>query len=59
MTKQKFVNYVKVQTSGVTNMWNSRYVCKEAKLTDEEYLDIIKNYEKYEQKYDVHVEEYE
>jgi adenylosuccinate synthase len=55
--KNKFIRYVKVQASGVCNMWSSE-VQDRAGLTKEEHMDIIKNYDVYEKEFDVHVEDY-
>lgn len=56
VSRQKFNNYVDVQMSGVTNMFDARYVCKEAMLTIEEYDDIISHYSIYVTIYNVHTE---
>lgn len=58
ITKSKFINYVRVQASGVCNMWSPE-VEHLARLTREEHLDIIRNYEQYVEEFDVHVEDYE
>lgn len=42
--KESFINYVKVQISGIYNMWDSR-VEEEANITEEQHLYIIRNYE--------------
>ena len=57
ITKRKFINYVKVQASGVCNMWSPE-VERLANLTKEEHLDIIKNYDSYVKEFDVHIEDY-
>jgi len=53
MTKEKFESYVKVQKSGITNMWDIDFVRKlsKEKLTEEDCFDIMKNYQKYKEKY--------
>lgn len=57
ITIDKFIRYVKVQASGVCNMW-SPDVERLASLTKEEHLDIIKNYDLYVKEFDIHVEDY-
>lgn len=57
ITIDKFIRFVKVQASGVCNMWSSE-VEHYANLTREEHLDIIKNYDSYVKEFDVHVEDY-
>ena len=53
MTKEKFNAYVRVQKSGLTNMFDVRNVINlaEVELTKEDCLDIMKNYEKYEKEF--------
>jgi len=51
MTKQKFESYVSVQKSGVTNMWNVALVSQISGLTEDECLDVMKNYSEYKEKY--------
>lgn len=58
ITKEKFERYVKVQANGVTNMW-SIDVERLANLTKEEHLEIIKNYSKYQEMYNISVEDFE
>ena len=57
ITKYKFIKYVRVQASGVCNMWSPE-VEYLANITKEEHLDIIKNYDSYVKEFDVHVEDY-
>lgn len=47
ITKEKFEKYVRVQKSGVTNMWAVDTVMQLTGLTKDECLDIMKNYSKY------------
>lgn len=42
--KESFINYIRVQMSGIYNMWDSR-VEEEANITEEQHLYIIRNYE--------------
>ena len=53
MTKEKFNAYVRVQKSGLTNMFDVRNVINlaEVELTREDCLAIMKNYEKYEKEF--------
>ena len=44
--KESFINYIRVQMSGMYNMWDSR-VEEEANITEEQHLYIIRNYEKF------------
>ena len=50
MTKEKFEEYRSVQNSGITNMWDVPKVVELSNgiLNEEDCLDIMKNYEKYE-----------
>lgn len=54
ITINKFRRYVQVQASGVCNMW-SKEVETLASLTNEEHLEIIKNYDYYEKIFDIHL----
>lgn len=51
ITKEKFEAYVAVQKSGVTNMWAVDLVSSLSGLTEDECLDIMKNYAKYESEF--------
>lgn len=53
ITKKKFQAYQKVQFSGATNMWNVELVCQlsENILNEDDCLDIMKNYGKYEKQF--------
>jgi hypothetical protein len=53
ITKKEFEAYVKVQKSGVTNMWAVNIVCDLSGLTKEQCLDIMNNYGKYQEKYQI------
>ena len=44
ITKEDFEAYVRVQKSGVTNMWAVKLVSELSGLTKEQCLDIMKNY---------------
>lgn len=57
ITRNKFIRYVKVQASGICNMWSSE-VQHLANISREEHMDIIKNYDVYVKEFDVHVEDY-
>lgn len=57
ITREKFERFVKVQASGVTNMW-SREVENLANLTKDEHLEIINHYKVYEDMYDISVDDY-
>lgn len=49
---KKFNSYRKVQYSGKYNMLTEAYdAMRDAKLTSEEYYDIIRNYDLYEEIY--------
>ncbi len=51
MTKEKFNAYRKVQFSGATNMWAINEVMRRSGLEEEECMDIMKNYSKYEKEF--------
>lgn len=51
ITKDDFKAYVRVQKSGVTNMWAVDFVCQLSGLTEKQCLDIMKNYAEYQKKY--------
>lgn len=53
MTKEKFHAFVKVQMSGAVNMLDCNRVIQLSgyKLTADDHLDIIKNYDKYFEEY--------
>lgn len=42
----KFISYEQVRLSGITNMFNIELVCELAKITRNECLYIMKNYDK-------------
>ena len=54
MTAEKFEAYELVRRSGVTNMWDTAFVASLSAgvLTEEDVLDIIKNYDGYSQTYE-------
>lgn len=57
MTKEKFLRYEKLRQSGKYNMiMNMSHVLIEAELNYHDYIDIIKNYNKYYEKYKRDVE---
>ena len=49
--KEKFEAYVKVQKSGVTNMFDVRTVCELSGLEREDAMDIMERYEELMEKY--------
>ena len=51
ITKEKFLAYVKVQESGVTNMFDVKYVCELSGLDKEEVVNIMQNYAEYRKEY--------
>ena len=51
ITKAKFLSYVEVQMSGVTNMWAVDLVGQLSGLNKDECLDIMKNYSEYKSKF--------
>ena len=46
-------NYERVRQSGVTNMFARDLVCDLAGITKDEYMNVIKNYDKLIKKYKV------
>ncbi len=53
ISKKDFLAFVRVQKSGVTNMYNVSLVSDLTGLTKEALLDIMRNYEKYTNKFEV------
>lgn len=53
ITKEQFEAYVRVQKSGITNMWNVALVMELSGLTEEQCLYIMKNYSTLKTKYTV------
>lgn len=51
MTREKFQKYRAVQVSGLTNMFDVKNVEKLTGLEEEEILDIMENYDKYEEQF--------
>ena len=51
ITKEKFEDYVSVQKSGITNMFNVSVVMECSGLSKDECLDIMRNYTKYSDMY--------
>ena len=49
--KEHFKRYVDVQMSGVTNMFDVKTVSSLADLAVDQIIDIMKNYEKYKDKW--------
>ena len=49
MTKEKYLDYVRIQMSGVKNMFDVNRVCSLSKkgLTKDDCMDIMKNYDEY------------
>ncbi len=52
ITENDFNKYVAVQESGITNMWAVDLVCRLTGLTEEQCLEIMKNYGKYKKMYE-------
>lgn len=46
---EEFKRFVEVRDSGVTNMFAKRTVCMIAGISEEVYMDILKNFGKYEE----------
>lgn len=57
MTKEKFHAYEIVRQSGVTNMYSVETVSDLSDLTEEEIVDIMKNYNAYAEKFGTDVPE--
>ena len=57
-TKEQFEDYVRIQMSGVTNMWAIRNVCEMSTtgLTTDICLYIMDNYEKLMEEYGVRID---
>jgi len=53
ITKEEFEAYVLIQKSGVTNMFAVNTVCELSGLEREKVFDIMKNYKKYQEKYQI------
>jgi hypothetical protein len=51
ITKQQFDDYVDVQMSGVTNMFDVRTVSSLTGLTRDEITNIMQNYKELQEKY--------
>ncbi len=51
VTKDEFNSYVRVQKSGITNMFDINIVMILSDLTKEKCLDIMENYSKYKEEY--------
>ena len=53
VTKEQFLAYEEVRQSGLTNMFDIKYVMTLAdeELSREDCLDIMKNYTKYKEKW--------
>ena len=51
ITKEQFEAYVRVQKSGVTNMFAIKVVMELTGLTKEEVLTIMRDYEKLSEKF--------
>ncbi len=56
ITKEQFERYVKVQMSGVTNMFDIEIVQQLSGLTRSEILDIYQHYSEYQDKFAKKVE---
>ena len=63
MTLEKFTAYEAVRVSGLTNMWNAEAVVQLGEqmtgeeLTEDDVVDIIKNYDTYSKEYEVDLQE--
>lgn len=57
MTKEKFAEYLSVQKSGITNMFDVRKVIElsDGILDKEDCFDIMKNYDKYEKEFGISI----
>ena len=51
ITQEEFENYVNIQMSGITNMWDIRNVMALTELSKEKVLYIMQNYAELENKY--------
>jgi hypothetical protein len=51
ITKEKFKEYKFVQKSGITNMFDIKKVEEFSDLNQEEIIEIMKNYDKYEKEF--------
>tara|TARA_R110000824_G_scaffold75355_3_gene191342 strand:- start:2689 stop:2865 length:177 start_codon:yes stop_codon:yes gene_type:complete len=51
ITKDQFTAYVRVQKSGVTNMFDIRTVTSLTSLFRHQVIEIMENYDKLEKKY--------
>ena len=53
MTKEKFNTYVRIQMSGITNMFDVTTVVRLSKgiLTEEDCFDIMEHYSKYKNEF--------
>ncbi|MCR5312163.1 MAG: hypothetical protein K6E54_00670 [Bacteroidaceae bacterium] len=57
ITKEMFKKYVKKQASGDCNML-SKEVENDCNLSKEEHMEIIKNYNKYVQKFGINIDSF-
>ena len=46
ITNDEFISYEEVRSSGITNMWDVRYVCELSGLGKDKVMFIMKNYSK-------------
>ena len=58
ITNNEFKSYVKVQMSGVTNMYDVNTVEMLSGLSETKIMDIMKNYENYDKTYNTIENEY-
>ena len=56
ITKQQFDDYVDVQMSGVTNMFDVRTVSAISGLNRDQCISIMSNYEELDKKYNVNTD---
>lgn len=53
ITKEQFERYLKVQESGITNMFDIKAVMSLTLLNEKQCLDIMHNYPKYKKRFDL------
>ena len=52
-TKEQFEQYVSIRDSGITNMFDVRFICEISSLTRENCLYIMKHFEELAEEYGV------
>ena len=53
ISKEEFERYLKVQESGVTNMWAVKLVCRLARLSEDQVFFIMDNYGELKKKFEL------